>query len=64
VKFVSTAEFGTSLDPPVSEQRVRVWCKEGRLPGAQKVGRDHIIPADCPDPRKWKPKTKGPNDER
>lgn len=35
----------------VSPQRVRVWLKEGRIPGAVKIGRDWLIPADAQRPQ-------------
>lgn len=40
----------------VSPRRVRVLCAEGRITGAQKVGRDWLIP----DPPEVRPSPKGP----
>ena len=31
-------------------RRVCVLCQQGRISGAQKIGRDWVIPADAPDP--------------
>lgn len=31
----------------VSAKRVRQLCQAGRVPGAQKIGRDWVIPADA-----------------
>jgi hypothetical protein len=33
-------------------QRIALMCGIGRIPGAVKIGRDWIIPADVPDYRK------------
>ena len=42
--FISVADASALLG--VSDRRVRVLCEEGRIPGAQKVGPQWIIPAD------------------
>jgi hypothetical protein len=34
----------------VSRQRVRIWLKENRIPGAIKPSRDWFIPADAKRP--------------
>ena len=31
----------------VTPKRVRQLCQAGRIPGAQKIGRDWVIPADA-----------------
>lgn len=49
---VTTTEYGKLLRPPVTSARVRQWYADGRLPGAEKRGRDILIPENCPDPRK------------
>lgn len=44
VRYVSTAEAARALG--VSERRVRQLLEAGGVKGAQKVGRDWIVPAD------------------
>ena len=34
----------------ISPRRVRVLASEGRIPGATKIGRDWMIPADAAKP--------------
>lgn len=34
-----------------SQQRVRQWLYEGRIPGARKIGRDWAIPLRAKRPR-------------
>lgn len=46
-----------------SKEIVKVYCREGRIPGAQKVGRAWMIPKDAPYPvqkKNQRPKTCGP----
>ena len=41
----------------VSERRINQYCSEGRIPGAEKIGKSWVIPADADkpgDPRKRK----------
>lgn len=41
----------------VSERRINQYCSEGRIPGAEKIGKTWVIPADADkpgDPRKQK----------
>lgn len=33
-----------------SNEQVKVFCRDGRIPGAKKVGRDWLIPKDAPYP--------------
>ena len=43
----------------ISERRINQYCAEGRIPGAQKIGKAWAIPADAEkpgDPRKGQPK--------
>jgi hypothetical protein len=35
----------------VTENWVRYWAINERIPGAQKIGRDWIIPKDAPRPK-------------
>lgn len=52
---LSPQEWGASLTPPISPQRVRILCAERRIPGARRTGQGNratwTIPADAPDPR-------------
>ena len=41
------ALWARHMDP----RNARRWCREGRVAGAIKIGRDWIIPADAPDSR-------------
>ena len=40
--LLSTAEVATRLE--VDDSTVRLWCRQGRFPTAQQVGRDWVIP--------------------
>lgn len=48
MEFEQAAEVAERLQ--VTVRTVQLWAKEGRLPGARKVGRDWIIPAGCAGP--------------
>lgn len=45
-KFLNVREAASALG--VSISRITVLCREGRIQGAQKVGRDWVIP---PEPK-------------
>ena len=49
--YISTADFGKLLDPPISSRRVRVLCAEGRL-DCFKVGPTWVVNRNSKDPRK------------
>ena len=41
----------------VSDRRINQYCSEGRIPGAERIGKAWVIPADAEkpgDPRKQK----------
>ena len=44
-KFMTTKEASEKLD--ISERRINVLCKEGRIPGAYKENKRWIIPSDA-----------------
>lgn len=48
VEFEQAADVAKRLQ--VTVRTVQLWAKEGRLPGAQKVGRDWLIPAGYDGP--------------
>lgn len=35
------------LDPPPSAQMLRRWCRDGKIPGAVRMGRSWYVPADA-----------------
>lgn len=47
-KFITTKEASEKWD--ISERRINVLCKEGRIPGAYKENKRWIIPADAVKP--------------
>lgn len=51
-KFMTVAQAAKEWD--ISEPRIRQWLQDGRIKGAQKIGRDWLIPAkaDRPEPAK------------
>ncbi len=48
VKFMTTKEASEKWD--ITERRINVLCKEGRIPGAYKENKRWIIPADAVKP--------------
>ncbi len=40
--LLSTADVAGRLN--VDDSTVRLWCRQGRFPSAQQVGRDWVIP--------------------
>lgn len=48
MRYISTAEAGQKWG--LTKRRVLVLCKEDRIPGAQKAGRNWIIPEDANKP--------------
>lgn len=52
MKYLTTAEFAEKWG--ISQRRVAIYCKEGRIEGAELKGRTWLIPED----------TKKPNDPR
>ncbi len=59
--FVTSEEYAEMYDK--TREIVKVYCREGRIPGAQKVGRAWMIPRNAPYPvptERQRPKTCGP----
>lgn len=57
MEYLTTAEFAEKWG--ISQRRVGIYCKEGRLEGAAIKGKTWLIPADSKkpeDPRKNKKK--------
>ena len=64
--FLTSAECAEKWN--VSQRRVAIYCKEGRIEGAVKFGRDWAIPVDATKPedkrvksgeyRNWRKRTK------
>ena len=56
--YINCEEYGAKLRPPITRGRVQTLCRQGRIPGAQRMpGKTGIwlIPRaalDAPDPRK------------
>lgn len=53
MEYLTTAEFADKWG--ISQRRVGIYCKEGRLEGAMIKGKTWLIPADAEkpvDPRK------------
>ena len=53
MEYLTTAEFAEKWG--ISQRRVGIYCKEGRLEGAMIKGKTWLIPADAEkplDPRK------------
>ena len=46
--FVTVQQFAARH--AVKPVTVRLWCSSGQIPGAQKLGRDWIIPNDAARP--------------
>lgn len=57
--YVTTAEKAKEWG--ISQRRVDIYCKEGRIEGAEILGRNWVIPKNAKkpiDPRKLKKKEK------
>ena len=52
VTYLTTTEAAEWLG--LSPSRVRSACAAGRVPGAEKVGRDWQVPARYADPEVWR----------
>ena len=53
MEYMTSADFAQKWD--ISQKRVAIYCKEGRIKGAALKGRMWIIPSDAKkpeDPRK------------
>lgn len=48
LNLITAAEYGKLNGKSV--EQIKVLCRNGRIPGAQKIGRDWMIPADAPYP--------------
>jgi hypothetical protein len=53
MRFMSVAQASKEWD--ISQPRIRQWLADGRVNGAQKVGRDWLIPASAIRPKAAKP---------
>jgi hypothetical protein len=53
MRFMSVAQASKEWD--ISQPRIRQWLADGRVKGAQKVGRDWLIPASAGRPKAAKP---------
>lgn len=56
-RFLTAAQAAQRLG--VVPQRMRLLLLQGRIRGAVKVGRDWVIPADFPDPRRPEGRPRG-----
>lgn len=48
MNLVTASEYGEANGKSV--EQIKVLCRNGRIPGATKIGRDWMIPADAPYP--------------
>lgn len=65
MEYLTTAEFAKKWG--ISQRRVGIYCKEGRLEGAMIKGKTWLIPADArkpEDPRKIKKNIQQCNSDR
>jgi len=47
-KLIPAGDWNAArFSPPVSAQILRRWCRQGRIPGAIRVGREWRVPADA-----------------
>jgi hypothetical protein len=53
MRFMSVAQASKEWD--ISQPRIRQWLADGRVKGAQKIGRDWLIPASAIRPKAAKP---------
>lgn len=43
----ATTWASARMDPPPSGQMLRRWCRDGKIPGAVRMGREWRVPADA-----------------
>ncbi|WP_270392579.1 DNA-binding protein [Butyribacter intestini] len=48
MKYLTTAEFAENWG--ITQRRVAIYCKEGRIEGAELKGRTWLIPEDTEKP--------------
>ena len=48
MKYLTTAEFAAKWG--ITQRRVAIYCKEGRIEGAELKGRTWLIPGDTEKP--------------
>ena len=48
MKYLTTAEFAAKWG--ITQRRVAIYCKEGRIGGAELKGRTWLIPGDTEKP--------------
>ena len=55
--YLTVPEYAKQFNKSI--EQVKVFCRTGRIPGAQKVGRDWLIPKSClyPNDRRYSKKT-------
>lgn len=53
MKYITVPEAAAAWG--ASEPRIRQWLVDGRIKGAEKVGRDWLIPASAERPKPAKP---------
>lgn len=49
MNLITAAEYGKKQGKSV--EQIKVLCRNGRIQGARKIGRDWMIPSDAPYPR-------------
>ena len=65
MEYLTTAEFAKKWN--ISQRRVAIYCKEGRIKGASLKGRTWLIPEDTEkpdDPRRLKKKQSNSTERR
>ncbi len=46
-KLIPASDWNAArFSPPLSPQILRRWCRDGRIPGAVRIGREWRVPAD------------------
>lgn len=47
-KLIPASVWANRLyEPPPSAQMLRRWCRDGKIPGAVRIGREWRVPADA-----------------
>ncbi|KFB66303.1 MAG: Excisionase-like protein [Candidatus Accumulibacter vicinus] len=47
-KLIPVAHWSAArFDPPASAQMLRRWCRQGKIPGAVRIGREWRVPVDA-----------------
>lgn len=63
--MLTPRQFGLTLSPPISKQRVTLLCRQGRIPEAIKVGLVWAIPenAQITPVSRGRPKTENQDEQ-